>query len=84
MRRPWPSTLNFARARDTLRPLPREPANDVRDARLEALSKDDLSSELALKRAEERIAKAKGPELARGARWMLRRLRLRLSRAGRI
>jgi len=53
------------------------PANDVRDTRDGALSRDDLAHELALKRAENRIVAAKGTDGA-GARWMLRRLRIRL------
>jgi hypothetical protein len=54
------------------------PANDIREPRVEALSLNDLTSELGMKRAEERIAKSKGAAYSRGARWMLRRLRARL------
>ena len=53
------------------------PANDIRDARRQALSRDDLASEMDLKRAENRIVAEKGKDGA-GARWMLRRLRIRL------
>lgn len=61
------------------RPL-RKPHNDVAPpARAaEALRTEDLDHELGFKRAEERIAGAKGEENAAGARWMLRRMRRRL------
>ncbi len=59
---------------------PRMPANDTEDVRKQGLSRDDLATEIGLKRAEERIAKAKGEPYAAGARWMLRRLRQRLFR----
>lgn len=57
---------------------PPRPAPDIRDHHKEALGAADLSNELALKRAEERIAAAKGERDSVGARWMLRRLRHRL------
>jgi hypothetical protein len=53
------------------------PANDIRDPRVAALSSGDLANELGLKRAENRIVAAKGADGA-GARWMLRRLRMRI------
>lgn len=52
--------------------------DDRTRARQKALLKEDLADELALKRAEIRIVGAMGTRLARGARWMLRRLRRRL------
>jgi len=61
-----------------LRLRPRPPANDVRDYRGESLQRADLDNEFALKLAEERIAKLKGPDDSAGLRWMLRRLRIRL------
>ena len=47
---------------------------------VEALRPEDMQHELGFKRAEERIAAAKGEEQAAGARWMLRRLRQRIFR----
>lgn len=49
----------------------------------EALAPADVESEISLKRAEERIARLKGPADSAGLRWMLRRLRMRLFRGGR-
>jgi len=44
----------------------------------EALAPADMATEFAMKRAEERIARLKGPADSAGLRWMLRRLRMRL------
>jgi hypothetical protein len=55
------------------------PANDIRDTLRQALSRADLSNEMSLKRAENRIVADKGMH-GGGARWMLRRLRRRLFR----
>ena len=57
-----------------------KPANDVRDLRQIALRPEDMTSEFAMKRAENRIARHMGEDIAQGARWMLRRLRMRLHR----
>lgn len=57
---------------------PKPPANDTRDYMGESLQRTDLDNEFALKQAEERIARLKGPADSAGLRWMLRRLRMRL------
>jgi len=54
------------------------PANDTQDTRRQGLAREDLATEIGLKRAEERIARAMGAPYSGGARWMLRRLRQRL------
>ena len=59
-------------------PRTKVPANDTQDTRAQGLSRDDLATEIGLKRAEERIARAMGAPYSGGARWMLRRLRRRL------
>jgi hypothetical protein len=58
-------------------PIYRMPANDIRDSRRQALSRVDVASEIGLKQAENRIVREKGRD-GGGARWMLRRLRMRL------